>query len=436
MKNSNHLPESEIPYRINKKGILTNFLLFLFCALFSNFVFSQGENPAIKYLNSMNKYLQLPEADAKNNALGQYASALAAYDTSFYTKNQKQLDQNFETGWKGDPIATQAITNASKSLALIYEGNKKPLIKYPHWSKTGIKQPFEMHIPNFLAAQCLGKTLVLSAMNWEAGRNYNAAITTYENCLIFGERMVGDNCALISKLISIAVQSMAVNQIQKFLKRSLLDEKQYYNLILILNKNEENHYPIWKSFAGEADALKWTLVNPEKALQLAIENKEKPEVIEQYKLFIPKKDLLVKQHDEFWNAVINANKQPYPESRKFDVNAEIKKLDKVLQVTVPNYLEAYTRDLVLVAKRRLALINATLRMYKLNNKAFPNDLNALGLKPNLTTDPFVERPFVYRNIGGKITLYSLGPNMTDEGGRTIYDPKKGTVSVGDIVAEF
>jgi hypothetical protein len=44
-------------------------------------------------------------------------------------------------------------------------------------------------------------------------------------------------------------------------------------------------------------------------------------------------------------------------------------------------------------------------------------------------DPFTGKPLM--KMGN--SFYSLGPDMTDQGGKVVYDPTNGTLSAGDIV---
>ena len=79
----------------------------------------------------------------------------------------------------------------------------------------------------------------------------------------------------------------------------------------------------------------------------------------------------------------------------------------------------------LVARLGLAVIN-----YKREHGVFPRDLQALGAQD--LVDPFTGKPLVYRPEPNGFLLYSVGPDLTDDGGRE-YDHKE---RKGDIVWRY
>ncbi|HOM73005.1 MAG TPA: hypothetical protein PLP86_12240, partial [Armatimonadota bacterium] len=90
-------------------------------------------------------------------------------------------------------------------------------------------------------------------------------------------------------------------------------------------------------------------------------------------------------------------------------------------------------------------VQFALQAYKMEHGQYPETLNELA--PNylikIPNDPFtVKRPLQYRKTGDKYILYSIGPDLTDDGGKPVDNPKtepdKRYVvdkdSKGDIVA--
>ena len=78
-----------------------------------------------------------------------------------------------------------------------------------------------------------------------------------------------------------------------------------------------------------------------------------------------------------------------------------------------------------VSRLGLAIID-----YKKEHGAFPPDLQALGAQD--LVDPFTGKPLVYRPEPNGFLLYSVGPDLTDDGGRD-YDKKE---RKGDIVWRY
>jgi hypothetical protein len=77
---------------------------------------------------------------------------------------------------------------------------------------------------------------------------------------------------------------------------------------------------------------------------------------------------------------------------------------------------------------RLAL---ALRRYRAAHGQYPTGLDQLG-QPVLQ-DPFSGKPYVYRPQGTGFLVYSFGPDMRDDGGKSQYDAQGKFHEKGDIV---
>lgn len=98
----------------------------------------------------------------------------------------------------------------------------------------------------------------------------------------------------------------------------------------------------------------------------------------------------------------------------------------------PGRMEIIASSRVLYRRALMTLI--ALLEWKAKNREWPESLDVLKLGDN-AVDPFSEKPFVYRRSDDKksFVLYSVGVNLTDDGG---VEPSKETVleeSDGDIV---
>jgi hypothetical protein len=81
----------------------------------------------------------------------------------------------------------------------------------------------------------------------------------------------------------------------------------------------------------------------------------------------------------------------------------------------------HVESAALVARLGLAVIN-----YKREHGVFPRDLQALGAQDFI--DPCTGNPLVYRPEPNGFLLYSVGPDLTDDGGREYdYKTKKGDI---------
>ncbi len=84
-----------------------------------------------------------------------------------------------------------------------------------------------------------------------------------------------------------------------------------------------------------------------------------------------------------------------------------------------------------LAHRRLLLLELALRCYKAETGRTPAKLDELVPKylPTIPSDPFGGRPLVYRKQGATWLLYSIGPDLVDNGGV----PGPRGLQKGDIV---
>lgn len=78
----------------------------------------------------------------------------------------------------------------------------------------------------------------------------------------------------------------------------------------------------------------------------------------------------------------------------------------------------YYKQMFLDAERKGIYILAALKLYKLRHGAYPETLDKLApaVIPQVSLDPFSDQPFIYRVDKETLYLYSVGENLTDDGG--------------------
>jgi hypothetical protein len=99
----------------------------------------------------------------------------------------------------------------------------------------------------------------------------------------------------------------------------------------------------------------------------------------------------------------------------------------------PNLISALTRVTMPMARQNLARVALT---RSLDPEAMPPEIKDYFNtdQQNPWRDPFTEESFkLVEDEDGGTTIYSLGPDQEDQGGRIAYDPTNGTLSPGDIV---
>ena len=100
------------------------------------------------------------------------------------------------------------------------------------------------------------------------------------------------------------------------------------------------------------------------------------------------------------------------------------------RLIVPSLSGPRGRSLEVDAASIVGLLGLKAIDYKKEHGAFPRDLQALGAQD--LVDPFTGKPLVYRPEPNGFLLYSVGPDLTDDGGRE-YDHKE---RKGDIVWRY
>jgi hypothetical protein len=119
---------------------------------------------------------------------------------------------------------------------------------------------------------------------------------------------------------------------------------------------------------------------------------------------------------------------PYPQRRPVPEPSEI--VARMVAPIFENVGRTHTRH---VAHLRLLRAQLALHEHRARTGRLPASLGELDSKlKTALTDPFAEKPFVYRLKGEGYLLYSLGPDLRDDGGTPV--PRASEPPVGDYVA--
>lgn len=122
--------------------------------------------------------------------------------------------------------------------------------------------------------------------------------------------------------------------------------------------------------------------------------------------------------------------------------------DPFNRVLLPVFTQARLKEVDSVTQNALLTATLALRAYKLEHGAYPASLTALtpGYLKVVPPDPFaLSGPLRYKRQGAAYSLYSVGPDGKDDGGRAIFDASSSGAtrdqrrrvnadSIGDIVA--
>lgn len=137
--------------------------------------------------------------------------------------------------------------------------------------------------------------------------------------------------------------------------------------------------------------------------------------LERQTLYMPKAPLSLAAQLYAQQWIENVSK-PYPEQQIVSYPPALQQLGRDLVVRSPEDIALQVARYTYVqARLRLLYTVLKLEAYHKTHGRYPPSLQALGNSPYFT-DPFPNKPFVYRPQGNSYVLYSVGPNTTDDGG--------------------
>lgn len=135
-------------------------------------------------------------------------------------------------------------------------------------------------------------------------------------------------------------------------------------------------------------------------------------------------DSTLREANQFYDDMARAVAEPFPVAREQLKGVEQRivgeNTNPLLKVFVPALSRAHFLETRSDATRRGTRLLAELNAYKQQNGAYPDSLDALGDR-EFVIDPFAQQPFAYRRDGDSFVLYSLGGNLSDDGG--VHDPR-------------
>ena len=141
-----------------------------------------------------------------------------------------------------------------------------------------------------------------------------------------------------------------------------------------------------------------------------------------------------RQVDQYWRALAAEVRKPYAQRKS--PRPTPPEWDPVLggmSMELPTLQLPFARTR---AYLRLLRTELALREFRLRHGAYPAKLEALAPEALavVPVDPFSEQPLRYRRQGNGYVLYSVGPDLKDDGGTPIVSRGVDASSKGDLVA--
>ena len=237
--------------------------------------------------------------------------------------------------------------------------------------------------------------------------------------------------ALISQLVRMAQFSLAVNAIRFVAARGAPNPQQYDETTRLL-LTFEDIAPLVLALDGERLMLgEWAFDQPPSELK-KIFGDEQSIPVAFYSYFPP-----LRQHDRAaylstMHAYANNAIAPYsPCDTDLDEQLlnDVPRHFMLTRLLAPPLSAVKGRFVIMIAQARVTRVGLAAIRFKQDQGAFPPDLQALELAD--TDDPFTGKPLIYRATDHDFTIYSVGKNLSDNGGTESKDPRS-----GDIVWRF
>ncbi|MFB3896886.1 MAG: hypothetical protein ACE14V_11360 [bacterium] len=361
--------------------------------------------------------------------------------------NTQTFIENALNSVPGRNVATDGETASKILKSMDYQAaqNLLPLIDQYNQSFNELRQAVnadyniippdfrpERRIPNFLRAQIMGKLLAVKGMGLENQGKLNEAVDAYLLAAQTGSVFAGKNTTLIQKLIGMALEKIAYKPLKQYVLNHPNDTENLKRIITTLEKAEQKRLPIAEAFISEQRSVQYLAENYK---QYAKTDKDLAQLRTRD---IPR---IKFESDKIYGYLISMYDLPYPQYKKEYSDEKIvrilKEVHPLLQIAVPNFLEAHVRNLTSATDNRLIRIMAAIQLYHAEKNTYPTSLSELT--PNYLTavpkDYFNDAEFIYGTRDNSFYLYSLGPDMKDNQEQPVYDPTNGTTSIGDIIGK-
>lgn len=237
---------------------------------------------------------------------------------------------------------------------------------------------------------------------------------------------------LISQLVRIAQAGLALSALQTVTERIVPDAASAARLDALLARFDDRE-PLVRALEGERLLFgEWLLDQPpEKARDLlkgdgpAAEPDLTPEQLE----------AALGAYRESMLRLTELSRLPYPEAGP-RIEAELAvatSATPVARVLLPGLGPYFRKVVEFEAQVRVARVGLRLKQHKAARGAYPAalaELDLAGLPATVSQDPFTAKPLAYRPAEAGFVLYSLGPDLADDGGA----PRKGGAKAGyDVV---
>jgi len=413
--------------------------------------FTGKPNVTIDYVAQMNRAAR-PVADDNLNAAPLYRKAAKSFEDSYdgFVKEHPDLlylSYDKATGQQKQTL-TEWIADNKDTLEMVSAGAAKPY----YWPKYEGQEAISVIMPNLSKFRNLTRTFCWRAWLRAEQGLYKDGFEDLKTCYCLGRHLKGDK-TLIEQLVGIAIEALTSRTLRQMLSKHKFDQQTLAALQedrekLILQEDFAVSIKVEKFFifdeiqrcftddrigGGHLYLQRFVNIWPEFLTGSVEEDGLWPYAIfmGRYLFTHPNKqetrDTVNRLYDYFEEV---AKKSPGRRlAEQIDVDEHIQQIAKN-NLFLSGLVPALNR-VSIIGYRNKADAEATLTLivilrHKEKVGKFPESLDELveaGLLKALPTDPFSDKPLVYRRTDDGFTLYSFGENLVDDGGKMFVNDK-------------
>jgi hypothetical protein len=322
--------------------------------------------------------------------------------------------------------AAALVAKNRKALDLIPEIAAKPCFHYA--GRDEIAWP-RAKLPNASVMLRLMRLLGFEAVTLAEQGDLPRALEMVRTALRFAPKVTGE-ALLISYLVGLADERLAL----LFLNRVLSGRDAGEGLLRpLLDDLGDGMIDQWR------ERLK-NSIRGERVLYVELGTKPLSTILESlsvdmglakrlfYWLALPLSKRDIREHIGLYDELEAGTALPYHKTRDLckaaaERGSSLPWYAALSKAMLPNLETTFMKTALMESLALTARTAIACRIYKIHNKTYPDTLDALvpGLLSAVPTDPFTDKPLVYRREGEGFVVYSLGTNQKDDGGRMTWE---------------
>jgi len=337
-----------------------------------------------------------------------------------------------------DPALRKFLDERRSAFVLLRQAAAKPSCFF---DRDYGRPSIEMLLPEVNHMRDASRLLALGARCKAADGDINEALQ-YVNAVFAMAEHAGSEPLLVSMLVSAAIQETAIDTLQAVLETGNITR---HNLEEIqLNENVsfrrlfERSLRMEEAFGmtvfceiGDAFSLDelTAVVESDDAVPI-------PGVASAYRVFVLSED--VAAHRRFVTKFRQAASQPYHQAKKqwegFDEELQADRVGVIARLLLPTVAGCARQAARFDARRRAALLAVAACRYRAEHDRLPDKLDDLAPKfiAVLPGDPFDGKAMKMKKTDPGLVIYSVGPDLVDDGGVTLEQNEQTGKSTGDI----